>query len=290
MAGEPGGIQASVRRHVAKGRSPQEIVDSLVAGGLSRQGAERIVERAMNEPPDVADAVPAAAEARAGFPWIRTIFGVAILALVYPAYLVFTDVMAARRTSSDDWVRTVRSDRAGAEAIRGAAGENYERRNASYQEQVDAAIEELRGGGRDLCAAAMFLGRSRAAAAAEALIAAARSLDIDNSSLICVVGALGDIGETAVAAGYYNMWMNGDDPDLWRSAITGFGDLGADAPVSAIKGLERAMRSEHWTTRALAVMSAAKIGERAVPVLQAAADDEHPTVRTEARNALRRLQ
>ena len=42
--------------------------------------------------------------------------------------------------------------------------------------------------------------------------------------------------------------------------------------------------------RLLAVMSAAKIGERAVPVLQAAADDEHPTVRTEARNRLRQLQ
>jgi hypothetical protein len=290
MAGEPGGIQASVRRQVAKGRPPQEIVDDLVAGGLSRQGAERLVARAMNEPSDVADGVPAAFETPTGFPWIRTIFAVAILALVYPAYVVFTDVMAARRTSNDDWVRTVRSDRAGAEAIRGAAGENYERRNANYQEQVDAAIEELRRGGRGMCAGAMFLGRSRATAAAEPLIAAARSLDIDNSSLICVVGALGDIGETAVAAGYYNMWMDGDDPDLWRSAITGFGELGADAPASAIKALERAMLAEHWTTRALAVMSAAKIGESAVPVLQAAVDDEHPTVRTEARNALRQLQ
>jgi HEAT repeat protein len=230
------------------------------------------------------------AEAPAGFPWIRAIFVVAALALLYPGYLVITDVIAARRASDDAWVRTVRADREGAEAIRGAAGENYDRRNANYQEQVDAAIERLRSGDRGLCAAAMFLGRAREKAAVEPLIAAARGVDIDNGSLACVVGALADIGESAVAAGYYNMWIDGDDPDLWRSAISGFGDLGADAPASAIEGLERAMLSEHWAMRMLAVMSAAKIGENAEPVLQAAAEDEHPMVRAEARNALKKLQ
>lgn len=291
MAGEPGGIQASVRRQVAEGRPHREIVDDLVAGGLSRPSAERFLERATNEPPPAGDALTAApaADAPAGFPWVRAIFVVAILALIYPAYLVITDVMAARRASGDEWVRAVQSDREGAEAIRSAAPENYDRRHANNQEQVDAAIEQLRAGDRGLCAAAMFLGRSRETAAVEPLIAAARSADIDNSSLICVVGALADIGESAVAAGYYNMWIDGDDPDLWRSAITGFGDLGADAPASAVKGLERAMLSEHWTMRILAVMSAAKMGESAEPVLRAAADDEHPMVRTEARNALKKL-
>ena len=244
----------------------------------------------MNEPSDVADGVPAAFETPTGFRWIRTIFAVAILALVYPAYVVFTDVMAARRTSNDDWVRTVRSDRAGAEAIRGAAGENYERRNANHQEQVDAAIEELRRGGRGLCAAAMFLGRSRATGAVEPLIAAARSVNIDNSSLSCVVGAIGDLGEIAVAAGYYEMWLQRDNEDLWRTAIMGYGAFGADAPASAVRALEGIMEEDNWHHRLLAVMSAIKIGESAESVLQAGAEDEHPMVRTEARNALRTPQ
>lgn len=244
----------------------------------------------MNESPVTVTGLPTASEAPAGFPWIRAIFAVAVLALIYPGYLVITDVIAARRASDDEWVRTVHADREGAEAIRGAAGDNYDRRNANYQEQVDAAIEKLRAGDRGLCAAAMFLGRTRATTAVEPLLAAARNADIGNSSLICVVGALADIGETAVAAGYYNMWIEGDDPDLWRSAISGFGDLGAKAPPSAIKGLERAMLSEHWAMRMLAVLSAAKIGENAEPVLQAATEDEHPMVRTEARNALKTLR
>ena len=290
MAGEPRGIQASVRRQVAEGRPTQEIVDDLVAGGLSRQGAERLVARAMNEPTAVADGVPGALVAPAGFPWIRAIFAVAILALVYPAFLVVSDVMAAKRANDDDWVRTVQSDRAGAEAIRGAAGENYDRRNANYQEQVDAAIERLRAGGRGLCAAAMFLGRSRATAAIEPLIAAARSVDIDNSSLSCVVGAISDLGEIAVAAGYYEMWLQRDNEDLWRTAIMGYGEFGADAPASAVRALEGIMAEDNWHHRLLAVMSAVKIGESAEAVLQAGAEDEHPMVRTEARNALRKPQ
>lgn len=290
MAGEPRGIQASVRRQLAEGRPSPEIVDDLVAGGMSRQGAERLVARAVNELPAGADGVPAALEAPAGFPWIRAILAVSILALVYPAFLLVSDVMAARRASDDDWVRTVRSDRAGAEAIRRAAGENYDRRHANYQEQVDSAIEELRAGGRGLCAAAMFLGRSRATAAIEPLIAAARSVDIDNSSLSCVVGAIGDLGEIAVAAGYYEMWLQRDNEDLWRTAIMGYGEFGADAPASAVRALEGIMEQDNWHHRLLAVMSAVKIGESAQSVLEAGAEDEHPMVKTEARNALRKPQ
>lgn len=50
------------------------------------------------------------------------------------------------------------------------------------------------------------------------------------------------------------------------------------------------MAEDNWHHRLLAVMSAVKIGESAESVLQAGAEDEHPMVRTEARNALRKPQ
>ena len=91
-------------------------------------------------------------------------------------------------------------------------------------EKIDAAIEQLQGWERNRCAAALLLGRSGSTRAIEPLIAAARSADVTPHTQSCVVGALAELGETAVAAGYYTLWLQGDNPDLWRSAITGFGD------------------------------------------------------------------
>jgi hypothetical protein len=48
MAGESGGIAASVRRKLADGQSRDEIVASLVAGGLSTLSAERFVDRELS--------------------------------------------------------------------------------------------------------------------------------------------------------------------------------------------------------------------------------------------------
>lgn len=51
MASEPGGISASVRRQLGEGRSRDEIVAGLVAGGLSKPSAERFVDREIGSQP-----------------------------------------------------------------------------------------------------------------------------------------------------------------------------------------------------------------------------------------------
>ena len=298
MANESGGLAASVRRQIAEGRSTEEIVDGLVAGGLSKPSAQRFVDRALAEQGGSAEwtepaTPPMTAEPplEKSFPWTRVIFAAALIAIAYPAYLVVSDVIAAKRARDEEWVRTVRDDRAQAEDLRRKAGAAYEERAGRLSANVEEAIETLRTG-RDMarCEAAMMLGRSGSADAREPLIAVLRTPNVAPFIQNCIVGALADLGETAVALGYYNMWIEGDNPDLWRSAIVGYGELGPAAAASAVRGLERAMLSENWDLRYLAVSSAAKVGAPAEAVLRAAADDEHPMVRQEAKKALAALE
>jgi hypothetical protein len=49
MAAQPGGLSASIRRKLQEGRTPEEIVQELVAGGLGQVSAQRFVDRALAE-------------------------------------------------------------------------------------------------------------------------------------------------------------------------------------------------------------------------------------------------
>ena len=120
------------------------------------------------------------------------------------------------------------------------------------------------------------------------LIALVRRADTKDGAQYCIVSALSQLGETEVAMGYYNAWLDSDNPARWREAVTGIGNFGANAPSSAVSALERAMQSDQADLRALAVMSAARIG--AESVLESGAEDENPQVQSEARNALRKLR
>jgi len=64
MAETPGGLTATIRRKLHDGRSPAEIVQELVAGGLGQTSAQRFVDRAIAEDAS-APPLPAAAEAPA---------------------------------------------------------------------------------------------------------------------------------------------------------------------------------------------------------------------------------
>ena len=61
MAGTPSGLTTSIRRKLQQGRTPEEIVQELVAGGLGQVSAQRFVDRALAEddsalpPPPIAD-------------------------------------------------------------------------------------------------------------------------------------------------------------------------------------------------------------------------------------------
>ena len=49
MAGSPGGLTTSIRRKLQDGKTPEEIVKELVAGGLTEVSAQRFVDRAIAE-------------------------------------------------------------------------------------------------------------------------------------------------------------------------------------------------------------------------------------------------
>lgn len=49
MAAVPGGLTANIRRKLQEGKSPDEIVKELVAGGLGQGSAQRFVDRALLE-------------------------------------------------------------------------------------------------------------------------------------------------------------------------------------------------------------------------------------------------
>jgi len=59
MAGAPGGLTASIRRKLQEGRTPEEIVQELVAGGLGQVSAQRFVDRALAEDASGAPLPPA---------------------------------------------------------------------------------------------------------------------------------------------------------------------------------------------------------------------------------------
>ena len=49
MAGTPSGLTTSIRRKLQQGRTPEEIVQELAAGGLGQVSAQRFVDRALAE-------------------------------------------------------------------------------------------------------------------------------------------------------------------------------------------------------------------------------------------------
>ena len=49
MAGTPGGLTTSIRRKLQDGKTPEDIIKELVAGGLTETSAQRFVDRAVAE-------------------------------------------------------------------------------------------------------------------------------------------------------------------------------------------------------------------------------------------------
>ena len=61
MAATPGGLTATIRRKLQDGKTPDEVVQELVAGGLGKASAERFVDRALAEDASAAPLPPAPA-------------------------------------------------------------------------------------------------------------------------------------------------------------------------------------------------------------------------------------
>src|SRR5688572_25136882 len=59
MAATPGGLTATIRRKLKDGKTPDEVVQELVAGGLGKASAQRFVDRALAEDAPAASLPPA---------------------------------------------------------------------------------------------------------------------------------------------------------------------------------------------------------------------------------------
>jgi HEAT repeat protein len=183
------------------------------------------------------------------------------------------------------------ADRARADQIRAESAaqrqilttETGERRAAAIRQ----AVRQLSTGHPTTqCDGALALGRLRAREEIrllEAVVEGAGPGSVRN----CAAGALVDIGETHTALAAYERWARGDDRDLQRSALLGFGKIGPSAAESGLPYLRDALRSPHMDVRYLAVESLSTMGPPARPLLQLAARDADASVRARAAAALK---
>jgi hypothetical protein len=393
MAGEPGGIAASVRRQLAEGRSRDEIVAGLVSGGLSKLSAERFVDREIGaqppplppleplipasaapppieepvervepvepfEPagtmyegppvggPDQLDQFLSTAKVETAEPDARrdlrlgsyvTTIGIALTvistlfsrggvlfygAVLYGIFLFIRGVIRyARLDRPFPWGRVIalaaipivstpvlffavasfalqrdmaasraleEADVESARAVRRKAGDAYERRQRRSADNVDTIVDKLNTPGWQ-CDAATQLAKSQSDLAVEPLV---RYLQRNPGSpyQVCLVKALVDLGEISTALGYYRAWVQGDNIDLYRAGVRGFGEIGPDAAGEALPLLKYLVESQNVGDRVLAVQTLAKLGPDAEDMLTILEQDIEYTVRYQAQKALADLE
>ncbi|MEO8681730.1 MAG: HEAT repeat domain-containing protein, partial [Vicinamibacterales bacterium] len=83
-------------------------------------------------------------------------------------------------------------------------------------------------------------------------------------------------------------WVDGTDPDLRRSALMGFGEIGPSVADIALPYLTDELKSPHSSARYLAVETLSKLGPAAKPLLEVAAGDADKLVRDRANQILAR--
>lgn len=168
---------------------------------------------------------------------------------------------------------------------RGAANEaGAARRDAS----VDEAVARLTSPAQPMnqCDGALTLGRLGAREQIPLLIDVLNNAS-SSSLQNCAAAALVMLGETGPAMAAYTRWAESTDPTLNRAALVGFGDIGPSAAGVALPYLTEAVKSPQMDVRYIAVLSLAKLGPAAIPLLQVAAGDADRNVRDQAARALK---
>jgi HEAT repeat protein len=75
----------------------------------------------------------------------------------------------------------------------------------------------------------------------------------------CAASALVTLGEWETPLRAYDQWANGDDPELRRHAIAGFGEIGPPAAAIALPHLTAALESPHLELRDLAAAALSRL-------------------------------
>lgn len=225
------------------------------------------------------------------FPWVPVLVAASLpllgtCALVGGTVGVRAYQRAAKAAEQEDLDRAerARQEDEAAVAQREAADQA---RDEAQAKRVRRALDTVRTSDNPLalCDAVSLLGRSGQAEVVPDIEVLLRNPHY-TSVQGCAAGALVRLGEVDTALAFYVESAGGDDSDLRRIAIAGFGDIGSRAASVALPFLSAALRSPHWDTRYLAVKSMATLGPDARPLLEEARNDSQKEVRELATRVL----
>ena len=272
MPGESRGFARKVLTKSDERRLAHDVIEELVARGVSRPDAQRFVDRAL-----AASASPSSAPhapLTRPFQW-KLVLAIAAIPVVVltagAAHITWGAVQHRREARAAAAAELAAADRARAEQIR--AESNAERnignteRTARLDARVAKAVTQLSSKQpMTQCDAALLLGRLGAREQVPQLV------DLLTASIFtsvkgCATSALVDLGETDTAMATYTEWAEGNDADLRRSALTGFGHIGPSAADVALPYLTEALKSPQMDLRYLAVNVAREAGAGGRPAL-----------------------
>ena len=277
-------ILATVHRQLNDGTPPEEIVADLVTRGFSKNGAERIVDRALvNGQPSSWDVPPQRTSQSVP---LRLV----LVAAVLPGLLLLL-FLGWRANQRPREAAIAAADAAQAARVRAEAADERGVSNASRinrrSDRVELAVKQLASSSPTVqCDAALQIGRLGSwenSRALSDLLSTSRSDSVKG----CAAAALAALGDTATATSAYIEWINNDNPTLYRSALSGFGDMGPPVADTALPYLSNALRSPKWDIRYVTVESLSKLGPAAVPLLETASQDTDSRVRQRAMIALK---
>jgi hypothetical protein len=293
MLSDAGGLAGLVRTKLDEGTPVEDVIHDLVSRGLSRQTAQRFVDRALDEsrpPAPVADKdlTPGGAAIDRPFPWKRVLAAAVIPGTVIVGFLGWSVIEGRQKAAAE----LAAADRSRAERIREESKIQRDAANevaaARHFARARMAVEQLRVAHPSTqCDAALLLGQLRAR---EYIRELTDLLDTAESDGVrdCAAAALVSLGEYDRAMTTYISWAQSTDSYLRRSAVIGFGDIGPSAAHVAVPYLTESLKSPHWDIRYTTVESLGKLGPAGVPLLQVAAKDSEKLVRDRAALILQR--
>jgi HEAT repeat protein len=269
-------------------RLAHDVIEELVARGMPRPAAQRFVDRALAQ-----STSPSASPPARPFQWklVLAIAAIPVVVLAFVAgHITWGTLQRERAARAAAAAELAAADRSRTEEIRGESSAQRDVANRERTARLDArvakALTQLSSNHpMTQCDAALLLGRLGSREQAPPLVDLMAGSTF-SSVRGCAAAALVDLGETGPAMAAYTEWAQGNDADLRRSALGGFGDIGPSAARVALPYLTEALKSPHMDLRYLAVDALAKLGPAAVPLLEVASGDADKDVRALAVRAL----
>jgi hypothetical protein len=309
MSGEPGGLSASIRRQLAEGRSNDDIVTDLVAGGLSRASAQRFVDREIAAMPAPAPQPPAVPQEPAQIwqgdtpeevaplppPVVRlpprrafrtlnpkTARMVIVGAMLVGLFTLIGTFQARRKAASDQALQALLDEIDGPRRVMPRTAEQIAQ-ELEYGERSLASNDDS-----SRCTGAAIIGEhgsDRHMADLMDILNSSTSVNVQE----CMASALVKLGYIDRPLTLYAEWANSDRRGLQMMAFRGFAAVGPDAGELAFTHLNRALADESHYIRLAAVDALAQLGPDAEPYLQVAVRDADRGVRAKALEAIKKL-